>query len=557
MAVAIIALKPWGTGWPAVFRVINSSTFQLGETFAVVRSTITGTFQEGETINFSGGGSATVVEQKASPDRVIIASMTGTISGTASGATSLATMTTVTVEGLESSPAGTTCLAQCRAVEFGGKVYALQHTTVYVLDETLGASGGRWREACRIAGFAGTLNSRLCLVVMNIGGVPHIFGMVYAVTPSVSWRIKSSDGVTWSQLNIGAVSPPQVAGNFMIANNVIYVASWQSGSNMCYSIDPATDSINNSYTSVGGFDTDNQTIALCHHRGRIFAPKRNSTGAIMLYGLTGSTFTVVHAPASPLTSTAGKTAMWTGNDGAMYMIKCSNSSGFICMRYDFGVGSYTEVSNPVLPAALRAGAGASIDGHWEVYVDNEARAHLTDNDPPDIFLWYRTNGSVGTTRSCYQFNGPSTTMTLIDSGGAPSELLLPNSQHWGGGMFSFTSGNNDVRIQGVPTPILGGERITFRIYKKPGTADVPDVKIRLLYRASTEPDNAHSPGRWGYLQNPSVGVVSVDNREITGLTADSVQGEIGGTVYEVNWLATGQDSVPNYTSVRRTLIAYL
>lgn len=556
MAVSLLGAKTHGTGFPQVFRVVNSAATALGETFATVRLTgaPTGVFVAGESLSFAGGGSATLTQAAlAGPDRLVVASPTGALSGLITGGTSGATATVSAVEALEDLPTRNAKIA--RTVEFRGAPYVVCYGTIYRLDETLGGSGGRWVEAYRFVNqptSASTARSKVGLYVLNKNGIPHLATFWTPTGISNSYRAISADGFAWSELLVTSTGITN-AGEQRAAvfNNVLYI--WSFGSSQSMSWDPATDGVV-THPNVTGFP-GTVTNVLCSIKNRVFLTAVVSGGNHVLYELLGGTWTSRAVFAGGSIDVHGRSVSWIGNDGFLYSITQAGSTGWYALKWNVDAFSVTNVSTPVLPAALRNGAGSPIVGAWDVYQDSETAAPGTDNADVVTFLWHSTDSTVGSARATYSFADDVTEIALEDTGGAPQEISLPGVAE-GGGHRTFFTGEFDFAFTGPPSPIVGGERWSFLIYKKPGTADVPNVKFRALWRRTTDATKGGVPGRWGFINAVNAGAISVGNREVTGLVADSVPGT-PGTVYTADVLLVSQDGVPNFSRVTRAGLVYL
>lgn len=552
MAASLIGVKTFGTGFPTVFRVVNATATQLGENFATILLTgaPTGTFQAGESLTFGGGGTATLTQTAlTSPDRLIVANLSGTISGSITGGTSGATATVSSVEGLEDAPSAGSNGKCGRGIEWEGVVYAVNWNTIYRLDESLGGSGGRWTEAYRFTNTMTStqaMNGNRGIYAVLLNGVQTMVAL-WSVSSTTTYRVRSSDGASWSEAQASvSLGSADARTRVTIFNNVIY---FYNASN-ARSFDPNTDSVAN----VPGFISDFITPQMAVHKNRLFVTARSS-GTIRLMELVAGTLTDVHNTTIS-TSGAAHWTLFTGNDGLLYTIAAGPTNGFIAVRFTITTSIVSaDVSNPVLPSALRSGNGFSLTDGWDVYVDNESVVHTTDNPDAEILVWVATTDVAGTTRTAYRFEGSAAEMTQVDTGGAPREIALPNEAD-GGGHRSFVTGELDVRFTTAPTPVLGGVRRSFRIYKKPGSSNVTSVNFRWLWRLATDSDSGSTPGRWATLANPSAGSLGLNNKVLTGLTADSTD-TTPGTTYTVDALLVTADGVPNFSRVEQAPVVYV
>lgn len=561
MAVSLLGLKVFGTGFASVYRVVNSTSTQLGETFAVV--TLTGApsggpFQVGETLAFGGGGTAVLTEAaKTGPDRLIIASPSGAISGSVTGGTSGATATVSAAELLESAPAAGANSVSARVVQFRGGIYAFHYNTIYRLDETLGSSGGRWVEAHRLSvphPNADESRYKTGLFVLNKNGSPHVVALWSPTVSAAVRRLISSDGATWSELQIytGTGIGRASSTKAIVFNNRLFMWGYDAGAVSILSWDPATDSaalVPGATTFVGG----NAHVIVAGRNRLFFFAIQGGTGYPQMFELVGGAWSLQVLGTTVTNGISDRMVGWLGNDGHIYTIFSGTTTGYFCHKWNLDTMTVSDVSNPVLPAGLRNGAGASASGAWDVYGDVEVASTLGDDADLTILLWFSTGQTAGSLATSYQFNGDGATMTTLGTGGPGREIALPHLIE-GGGHRTFASGELHTEFLDVQ-PIVGGERWRFYVFKKAGDPDVTDVKVRALYRVVTDGTKGGVASRWGYVQNPSAGAASPGNREITGLVADSVPGALG-TLYTIDVLLVSQDAVPNFSLLRRAVVAY-
>lgn len=183
-------------------------------------------------------------------------------------------------------------------------------------------------------------------------------------------------------------------------------------------------------------------------------------------------------------------------------------------------------------------------------VDTGAWAFVTDGDLRGHRFVLSTRAPIVLETTTLAF--ASVPIMVLQGSGCPQQIRLPVL---GGGEYSFSPDGLDVRIISV-SPIVGGERISYRIFKTPSAPSVHNLKLRLLFRIPSDDFEVSVPSRWGYIGATSVGSISAGNREVSGLTADSEQGSAGGTIYTLDWMATSQDVLPNHVLVDRRLVVY-
>lgn len=696
MAVSLLGLQGSGGAsvWPQLQRTINATTSGLGESFGTVLLTgaPAGTFVAGESLMFSGGGTATLTQAAlTSPNRLIIASPAGVISGTITGGTSGATAIVSSLEGAYTHPPANSNQFTNHAIEFSNRVFCLHGNTVYRLNESLGMAGGRCEEVFRTTRTRESYLADAALTagmyVVYVSGRATLVAFYSQNAGAGAVRIKTTDGVSWSAALLASDDPCFTlasSGPGIVFNNNIYWAAGTTG-NTVY--DSATDTLSAGPVSDPVLNT--RRSAIFPWNNRLFA--LNDTGSIVfLLELIAGTW--VSVTALPSANANSRMFAVPGNDGAMYLC-ITSSSGY--RSYRFGLGPLLEVTRGVLPFGVFAGTAATTDG-WcaEVFTDKEFNDASVDNGPAETFVYLSTSDSSGVIRSCYRWaddighqhsdvrlvsasplpanqtsgSGVGKTLTgnvaaplvvdgvsvsigdrilvtgelnganngiyevtslgsvpaptpaapddvgtrwvltratdfdavlasKVDTGawvfvtggsylghrfvfatgapitlevtplsftatpilvsqgaGCPQQIRLPHAIY-SGGEYSFSPGGLDIRITEI-TPISGGERISYRIYKTPGAPNVTSLKVRFLYQVLDSNPEVIAPSKWGYIGSTSVGSIAAGNRGIAGLTADSEQGSSGGSIYTLDWMAVSQDGLPNYVSVGRKLVVY-
>jgi hypothetical protein len=170
-----------------------------------------------------------------------------------------------------------------------------------------------------------------------------------------------------------------------------------------------------------------------------------------------------------------------------------------------GVIFDTDLSNGI-PAGLRPGDGAVVQGQFSVYADQEANP----GGAPDIYPFYKTIATSTGSLTQYEFNGTS----LVNAqSGTDATLILPD-QEYGGGGRSWNA--DDVVIEFTSHTTIGpNPRFGFIIHNPNPTAG--NHTFRLWYSLEGE-----TPNQLAALTNPSGGVIvgAGGNDALTQLDAE-------------------------------------
>lgn len=409
MAVALLGLQGSGgaSAWPRLQRVINATASALGESFGTITLTgaPSGAFTVGETLSFSGGGTATLTQgYAASPHRIIVASPSGVISGTITGLSSGVTAAVSTLEGAFTHPSADTNQYTSPVVEFSNRVFCLHGNTVYRLNESLGVSGGRCEEVFRLittrAVYLSDSATNGGMYVVYVGGIATLLAFYTSNGGSGGVvRLLTMDGVSWLSADIVSGNPyfsiSSAGPGIVFNNNIYWVGTSAPGINAIY--DSATDTFSGGPSSPSAGFTARRSVIFAWDN-RLFSINDNGSNNVVCELIAG-TWTAVNF--LPTAGASSRMFAIPGNDGAMY-VAVNFTLGF--RMYRFGLGSTIEVTRGVLPFGLYNGSGAVTNG-WctEVFTDKEFNEATVDNGPSESFLYVSTNDSSGTNRSCYKW----------------------------------------------------------------------------------------------------------------------------------------------------------
>jgi hypothetical protein len=397
-------------------------------------------------------------------------------------------------------------------------------------------------------------STRVGPLVMQVAGVPTMV-VVYASAIGTEWRIATSiDGTTWntSAVITGAfhnnterpIIKPIVVGQllwFFTANNT----------NLLYymGVNPTLNTITTILAAgVGGCVSNFSGFLLPTHliwNGVHYAVSHSTdnTGKHTLYSFDGATFTVVTD--LNLTSVLGGNntnrdtryaAFTDGTDLYCIMMGRFTGAGFLgwyCWRVEPNL-TVTDVTVAVMPTSLSpyVTPAKDQDGGWGVLVDQEANP----GGVPEIYLYYRANGTATTPWAVYKWNGNA---TLMGNGGAATGVGGDGSHSMafdqlGSGKVFYSEDQLDVSIELIEQA-LGGQTVSFRLYSATGTET---VDVDFFYNDESEAANTGPAS----ILNASAGAIVSD--VIEGLTADN-----GATLYTVLWDTTPTgDNVPNGTA---------
>jgi hypothetical protein len=402
---------------------------------------------------------------------------------------------------------------RCSVVNYQGyqTFFAIVGTSIYKSTD----AGATWTAVRTLS----TMTSQVLhagLRVCSTGGQTQIFVM-YQGSANFTVDYSTDGGTTWSSVN--AVT---IGGNTFsdaIFWNGKFYTMWYStsvGNNTFAVWDPSAHAISTGTGSGTTFPAGSNAaigpVRLCAFNGNLYAIGE-AGGNYSLY-VWGSNWTV--AASNFRASTVNQSAYpeLFAQGGFMWAITQSSTT-WRCDKFDTSLT--VTASNTAIPAAFSAAAA-------RVFAVADSAQGM--GSEPQIYIYYSPDGTSTTNWSCYQWNGGSSVMTLVESGGAAQDSM--NFVKWSGGDGFWQSGNDKVEIISR-TGVAGGVQYTFKLYSSSGT-DV--VSLRGWYSTNTQ-SYAYSHAT---LINPSSGSVSGQN--IISLTADN------STSYTVTW-ASVTDGIAN------------
>jgi len=564
MAIAVLAVKQRGVanGYCQVVRQAGATATQVGRSFTALwkgTGTLTGVFQVGETV--TGGtsgatGKVTSIGGLNNANNIIISVLSGTfVTGeSVTGGTSGAIYSTIQV-GLsnnnsngtwapEPSAAANDNRAQNRVLQFKGSLYCFVSAAIWKYDGV-----NDWSIVHNLAnpgtGATPTTNwhQHSGLHVLYVNNQPRI-GAVYGMGNGTNfYRVSSVDGTTWSELSISTSYLFNGAGQWVskevVWNNVLYWLAQDNSNLRVASWDPANDGFT-VYGSPNGNASHAADITVFQNQLILLSQKAGGQAA--LYSLLAGAWSEVLAFTDTGNISGGgfgpNNTTWTmfaPNDGSngnflyvVYMAFTNPQAGWVFKKVQYSGGVFTDLGQ--IQSAVLAGTGIptypSADGQggrFYVVVDD-----VSTPGTSVVYLYYSANDTAGTTVQVMQWNGPTSAMTVIGSGGDIANALANVRQ--GGGERIWGPGQPDIIITNIAsTP--GGETISFIVFGG-GTKTVQFFFSQLGQPPATQCTLASPVTGGGTLDGP--------NKQILTAPADGV------TVQTVKWNAPA-DNAQNLT----------
>lgn len=372
------------------------------------------------------------------------------------------------------------------------------------------------------------------IYVADIAGVPALCALHHSGFTS-HYGVRSFDGTTWTQH--GPFTNTGIYGLFAGGSGQGLTASHlYHGTVYAVGISSAVISTITFYNpgagSGGGY-----TILSPDRRGgvtlvtfndrlmMVFRPTVETTSAgvydvtsgpgVLFAATTGVTFYSM-ADISPPTPAAFE-------DGGFLYVFMHGATGQIeaWQISSTGTGGSTPIGGTVLPPSLRAGVGSQAS--IRSFVDY-------DSNPvsPTKYLIFAADSTTGTSLSMWQWNGPSSAMTFVDTNGAVDHAI--GFTTFPIGSQSYTPGQAAIERTGQ-TAGIGYEEHSFILYSPSGSQAVT-VKVHL--GTALDENVPASPT----ISDPSTGGTVVGDT-VTGWIADNT------TVRTVRWQAATDGYSPN------------
>lgn len=425
-----------------------------------------------------------------------------------------------------------------RAVQFQGDVYAVAVNGVYKKTDPTSDSGA-WTQNHAFTGVVGaTENFHLHgPYQIVLGGVSSLFVMWGEGGAATNWNASFLNGNTdvWSDVGIQAGVTHGATNSW--GKQIVYRGVWYGVSDTgIMTFDPGAASFG---TISAGPISRLQRVGFGIFNDRLLLLGRSTaTGFVALYEIVGGAvahlFDTTFADLGGDAVTGGRYALFPDPGGvSLYGLATSSTggTGTIFMKFIDTAGTIsfsTDLSNPVLPAGLRAGGGTTVDtNRWWVHYDQETAPGIAR-----LVIYHAPDGSSGSILTQYVFVDESTEIAQEDTG-ANAAWAFSNVMT-GGGERIFTPGELNIEITDR-IAILGGQAVRFKCYGQAGAdkqvdfrrntqTEVPLTVATLIGVPSVISGPAPAPTRSGNV--------------LQGVTAD------GATLYETTW-DIGTDGVPS------------
>lgn len=443
------------------------------------------------------------------------------------------------------------------AVQFRGELFAFFPSGVYKLQP----DGTTWSRTLANGGFdfavdgsgiIGDTQDRACFTGFHptvIGGVPHLVGIRHgSSTTSKVGILYNSNTKVWSEGTPRSLSTNvrgeegaslQVAVMFRGVMHFMFGEDDGNPNNMA-TWDPATDSMG---LVSHPLPTDVNNIAFCVFEGRLFMVYPSTRGAAAEWRLaefTGGSWNqvaVIETNANFNLDMNGTTrddiyhtvrpALFTNGTNMYAIIGGSPSgggSGWRVYRIDNTITPTHITASGALPATLVAtgdggssGTTGTVRSHgWRPITDIDSTPGTLAN-----YLFYNTGTSgIGSSVTLYLWNGESTPITEVDSGGDRIHSL-PMTTSAVGGERLFVPGELDVAVISR-TAVVGGEQLSFIAYGDP---------VVISHGGITGTINAGDTVT-GNTSGATATVVSITSSEIKLGNVASGPFQNGETIYE-------------------------
>jgi hypothetical protein len=417
-------------------------------------------------------------------------------------------------------------VANNRVIEFKGKKI-LWHRNAIREENTGGA--GNWGIVHTISdmitsdGFA----RHTGLHILNVDGVPTIVGLYSETTTSDVNAIRSTDGITWTEVGTVIATPAGDCGRSIVYQNKLYWRYVYSGGIIEY--DPLLDSA--VAIDGAGLLGGNCTQDFCVHNNGLFMLGTIDSVNFSIFRLwkkIGSTFTAVASFSNASNGVSGEFgASCLFSDGTDLYAICNGQDTAVTGNTMFRIQNpgeagqvVTEITDTVIPARFRAGGAAATTttNRWFSYVDND-----TDPTSPEIYLW-RLPSQFNTAYDVFHFVDFST--VLEEMGSLSWEITLPNTKFGGGEIISSTTASKVYAELEQLTTIAGsgaGVQVQFS-YRVYGTGT---DKTATLYLSGGE----EIPTVVATLTGAATGGSSLRS----GNTIVNVSPDAGATLYTGIW----------------------
>jgi hypothetical protein len=309
-------------------------------------------------------------------------------------------------------------------------------------------------------------------------------------------------------------------GSEILYGHVIHFALGQNNAQELFSFDPTGSTVWTDYTEPHTNMTNAMDFAIGPDSALYLAALRSAD--FNLYRFAGSwSFTGTIDVNVNFIGTADQREALFSDGTDLYALKMhsnagGSSAGWRVFRIPapFDLTGQSNVTTTVLPGSLRSSDDGGTGNGDRTKRAFAVRDTSTNAGTVDTYLGFADGSAPGTPWSINQWNGPSSMISFVGSGGDVADAIPKPTN--GGGRF-YTPGQNSVRITKVD-PTTGAETISF-IGSGGGTGT---VRFR-------RKDKGQSATAVASLVAPVTGGGSLGTDEVTGVTLD------GATVNTVGW----------------------
>lgn len=406
-------------------------------------------------------------------------------------------------------------------IQFQGDLYAMAQDGVYKKDDPTTMTGGWTQQIAFTTPDTGN-PSATGLHVADVSGTQYLFCCFCDDADIDGARWAKFDGTTWTQ-SVGTVDQGTTWGQTyatIVYRNVMHVACGSGGGPHLWTYDPSADSIAQIPAS-GGIFNNNAYASFCIFQDRLFLMACSAQPTNSIWEFVAGAWTKIAAlDAAQVFGTYGPGNVSLFTDGTnMYRLSGAPTQGWRCYQINSAL-SQSDISSLVLPSSLRAVAdGGTFGGNNQT--QRFAAAYDTDSAPGSltITLYHTVDGTGGTGYTAFQWNGPGSLITQVDTGGDVEHA--PPTGYPNHGERIWTAEERDIKITGRKA-VSGGEEVSFIAYGG-GTG----LNMKLWYSLQGEPVLSEAT-----LSTPVTGGSATFNagmNRVEGIAAD------GATVYTIVW----------------------
>jgi hypothetical protein len=341
--------------------------------------------------------------------------------------------------------------------------------------------------------------------------------MVYGINgDTLSWRIVTFDGTTWSESATVTLSGGQnidtIKAEIVYRNQLHILGQASAGTVSTTSLFSPAGTGSGALGSITGDDP-----SICIFNDRLFMSKTTGVNRVLReYTGTWNDVATIAASGRSLNYRTAQSALMTDGTSMFAFWGSDNIGGGTQRCYEINAAlSPTDRTSTVLPSALTSAIGGTeaATAHWMCVYDSNTTPGSTQP-----WLYYAASATSGTTFTVYQWNGNASVMTVADTGGDVAHSLPTEVA---GGERIWTAGELDIKITGV-APALGGEIISFIASGDAGNAN---KTVTFQWTNQGEPTSSSAT----LTGTATGGTASRSGNSVINVDAD------GTTTYTVVW----------------------